>query len=268
MATALAGATAALAGAAFAQGFFRLRRRGRADLAGWDRAALFSVALVVWIVAFSPPIDGLADRLLAGHMLEHQLMADVAPALALAAVRGPLFFFLLPAALLRRAARLHWLRTVFAQLLRPSVSFAVWATSLAVWHIPTLYDRALENNALHGLEHASFVLGGTLVWMQLIDPAGRRALAPSLRLGYAFAVLVGGSALANTLILTYTPLYPAYAAQPHRPFGLSALGDQNLAGLVMMAEQLATLGTFATILLRRWLRAPLRAQTASHPLAA
>lgn len=266
MATALAAAAAVLAAAAFVHGFVRLRRRGRTDLAGWDRVALFGLAIVLWLFALSPPLDELADRLLSAHMLEHVLIADAVPALVLVSIRGPLVFFLLPAALLRRLARLQLVRTCVAKLLHPAVAFVVWAAAIAFWHIPAMYDRALESGVLHGAEHASFVLGGLLVWMQLIDPAGRRALALPLRLGYALALFLGGMALANTLILTYTPLYPAYAALAHRPFGFSALGDQDLAGLVMLFEQVATLGTFAAIMLRQWLRSPLVVQTERHPL--
>jgi len=268
MPVAVAVATAAFATAAFVHGFVRLRRRGRADLAGWDRAALFSIAVALWLFALSPPMDELADRLLSAHMLEHVLIADAVPALTLVAVRGPLFFFLLPAPLMRWLARRSRLRAVTSQLLRPSVAFVVWGASIAVWHVPALYDHALADPRLHGLEHATFVLGGVLVWMQLIDPAGRCALGLWQRLGYALGLLVGGMALANTLILSYAPLYPAYAEQADRPFGLSALGDQNLAGLVMLGEQVATLGTFAAILLRRWLHAPLVVESAErHPFA-
>jgi cytochrome c oxidase assembly factor CtaG len=104
--------------------------------------------------------------------------------------------------------------------------------------------------------------------MQLVDPAGRRALGFWQRLGYALGLLVGGMALANTLILPYAPLYPAYANQADRPLALDALGDQNLAGLVMLGEQVLTLGTFAAIRLRRWLRAPLVVErTDRHPFA-
>lgn len=261
-------ALTAVAAAAFLQAFVRLRGRGRRDLAGWDRALLFTAALVLWTLALSPPVDELADRLLAGHMLEHVLIADAVPALVLVAVRGPLLFFLVPPALLRRVARLRRVRACVALLLRPAVAFVVWAGSLAVWHIPALYDLTLESESLHVLEHGTFVLGGTLVWLQLIDPARRAALGPNLRLGYAFAVFVGSMALANALLLTYSPLYPAYAVQEDRPFGLTALGDQELAGLVMLAEQVASLGTFAAIMLRRMLRAPLAAGRERHPLAA
>ena len=262
---ALAGAH--VASALFAQAFLRLRRRGRADLAGWDRAALFAAAIALWLVALSPPLDNAADKLLAAHMLEHLLIGDAVPALFLVAVRGPLLFFLLPAPLLRWLAARRALRACAGVLTRPAVAFAIWALALAVWHVPALYDRTLESQPLHLLQHASFILGGTLVWMQLVDPAGRRALSPRLRLGYALVLFVAGQMLANTLILTYRPLYPAYALQPQRLFGISPLGDQDAAGLVMIAEQIATLGTFAAIQLRRWLRAPLLPQPARHPFA-
>lgn len=264
MALGVAVAAAALATGAFAYGFVRLRRRGRPDLAGWDRAALFALAVVLGIFALSPPVDRTADQLLAGHMFEHVLIADLAPALLLLAVRGPLLFFLLPPRLLRMLGRL---RPLSLTLLNPAVSFAVWAGALAVWHVPALYDRTLENPALHAAQHLSFVLGGTLVWAQLLDPARRHALSHRMRLGYAFAMFVAGQALVNTLILTYWPLYPAYAAESHRLFGLSPLHDQEAAGLVMMAEQLLTLGTFAAFQLRRWLRAPAVLQPARHPFA-
>ncbi|MHB8642201.1 MAG: cytochrome c oxidase assembly protein [Gaiellaceae bacterium] len=267
MATAVAIATAVVVSAAFANGFVRLRRRGRRDLAGWDRAALFALAVVLWLFALSPPVDALANRLLAAHMLEHVLIADAAPALVLVAIRGPLCFFLLPRAVLRRLARVSLLRAAAGALLRPSVAFVVYATSIAVWHVPALYDAALESPALHGLEHASFVLGGVLVWFQLIDPARRGVLGPRQRLAYVLPVFLVGQMLANALILTYSPLYPAYAEQVHRPFGFSALGDQDLAGLIMTGEQVLTLGTFVAIQLRVWFAMPLAEPSAErHPL--
>jgi hypothetical protein len=44
------------------------------------------------------------------------------------------------------------------------------------------------------------------------------------------------------------PYYDVYAEQPERLFGLSPLADQKLAGLVMMGEQLMTLGVALVVL--------------------
>ncbi len=161
------------------------------------------------------------------------------PVLAVVALRGPLLFFVVPPRLGRMWARVG-----------PLPSFAVWAIALAAWHLPPAYEYALEHPAVHGLEHACFILGGVLVWMQLVDPARRGALSLWGGLGFALAVFVTGQFLANTLILTDHVVYPSYAEQPVRLFGLSPQSDQDTAGLVMMVEQLATLGTFAVLRLR------------------
>jgi len=62
-------------------------------------------------------------------------------------------------------------------------------------------------------------------------------------------------ALGSALLFT-GPLYPAYAEQTARLFGLSATADQQLAGLLMIAEQLAAFVLCASFLLPALGRAP------------
>src|SRR3954468_1167131 len=108
----------------FGQGFVRLRRRAP-EHAGWSRPVLYLLAVACGTLPLLSPLDGYADDyLLSAHMLEHVLIGDVAPALALVAVRGPLVFFLLPQPLLRTFARIGPLRRFLGFLLRPVVSFA------------------------------------------------------------------------------------------------------------------------------------------------
>ena len=113
-------AAAVVAAALFAQGWLRLRRRGRADLAGWDRVVIFALGLAVALVALVSPLDRLAENsLLSAHMLQHVLIGDMAPALLVFAVRGPLLVFLLPAAVLAPLARNRGVRKVLGTLLIP-----------------------------------------------------------------------------------------------------------------------------------------------------
>jgi len=254
----------------FAQGFVRLRRRGRADLVGVDRALLFSLGVAVAAVALVSPLDTAGDEyLLSAHMLQHVLIGDVAPALLVVAVRGPLAFFLLPCSALRVLARGRVLRRVLAGLLRPSVSFGVWALAIGLWHIPAAYDYVLTHPLAHDFEHLTFMLGGVLVWVQLVDPARRRALGRPGRLAFAACMFVAAAALANLLLVYATPLYPSYARIPDRLFGLSPLEDQQLAGLVMLVEQALSLGACAAFLLcspgQRGAAARARAVTKAAP---
>ena len=75
-----------------------------------------------------------------------------------------------------------------------------------------------------------------------------QAFAVSL-VALAAALFAAGQVLTDVLVFSFTPLYPYY----HGADGLSALADQQVSGLVMMGEQLLTLGTCVALLLRpRW----------------
>ena len=243
-------AGAALALILFGQAWVRMRRRGRPDLAGFDRLALFAAAVALGTLALVSPLDPIGEEyLLSAHMLEHVLIGDAAVALAVVALRGPLIFFVLPPPVLRPLAALGPLRSFLSFLLRPKVSFFVWAAVYAGWHYPPAYDYVLDHQLVHDLQHVTFVLAGILVWIQLVDPARREHLRRAGRIALAAVLFAAGQILSDILIFSFEPLYPAYAAQDERLLGLSPLSDQALAGIVMMAEQAVTLGTCVALLL-------------------
>ena len=152
------------------------------------------------------------------------------------AVRGPLLVFLLPAARARAArARPRRPRACSSFLLRPRVAFGLWAANLAVWHIPSLYDAALRHPCLHDLEHACWVLAGLLVWTLLVDPGSHTAAHASAAASRSRRRCSrAGQVLTDVLVFSFHPLYPVY----HGAYGFSARTDQQLAGVVMMVEQL------------------------------
>ena len=234
----------------FLHGWWRLRRR-RADLAPWTRVPLFVSGVTVSVLAIVSPIDHIGETYLQSvHMLQHVLIADLGMVLILLGVRGPLTVFFLPRDLLAPLSRLRPLRSGLAFLLRPSVSYAVWLVVLVGWHIPSLYEAALQHRVLHDVEHLTFVLGGALVWTQVIDPGRHNRLTLGERLGYTALVFWTGQVLAYVIVFAFEPLYSTYAEQGVRLLGLSALTDQRLAGLVMMIEQTATVGVAFVLLLR------------------
>jgi putative membrane protein len=244
---------AAVAALFFLQAVVRLRRRGRADLAGWDRVVLFGAGLGVTLFALIGPLDRLADeKLLSAHMAQHVLIGDLGPALMITALRGPLLVFFLPAPILGPLARNGRVRAVLGTLLRPRVAFTLWAANLAIWHVPYLYDLALGHQRLHDFEHVCWMFTGVLVWTLLVDPGSHRRLSVGGRVALAASMFAAGQILTDVLVFSFTPLYPAYRGA----YGISAVTDQQLAGIVMMVEQLLTLGICVALLLRpRWSRA-------------
>ena len=238
----------------FFHGFVRLRRRGRKDLAGWGRAALFVTAMGLIYLALDSPLDAIADNyLLSAHMLEHVVIGDIAIALAMLAVRGPLIFFLLPAAVLSPLARSRPVRAFLHWLTGPWVALVVWTASMWAWHVPRIYDYAATHQTVHNLEHLSFMLGGILVWNLLIDPAHTHRLSVPGRILLAVGIFLLGDPVMATLF-SGGANYPHYAAQPDRLLGLSPEVDQRLAGTVMLVEQILTLGTCCAVLLWPYLK--------------
>lgn len=241
-------ASAGVAVALYAQAFARLRRRNP-RLAPVGQALLFLAGAAVAVLAVVSPLDKLAEEtLLSAHMAQHLLIGDLAPLLLVLGVRGPICFFLLPAPVLRPLAHSRALRAALDFLLRPAVSFAVWAIALGAWHVPAAYDLALDHPVVHVLEHASLFLGGLLLWIQIVDPARRQRLTPGRRAAFAATALVAGMVLSEVLLAS-GPLYPHYAGALDRPFGLTYRSDQDRAALLMMAEQIATLGPAIALLL-------------------
>ncbi len=205
------------------------------------RVVCFASGLLVLEVALSAPVDTLSDQLLVAHMAEHLLIGDVAALLLVLGFTGRMLAPLL------RNRFLGPLRV----LSHPVVAIVVWAVNFYAWHTPALYQAALRHDALHALEHASFLAFGMAVWMALLGPLPKPGwFSNSARLVFIVAVRLIGTVLANILIFGGTVFYPYY-----RPgdalWHISSLADQVAAGgLMMVEESLLTIGLFCWLFLR------------------
>ena len=241
-------ASAAVAALLFALGWRQLRRRGRADLASGGRAALFGAGLVVLLLALLSPLDPIGEEyLLSAHMLQHVLLGDVAPLLLVLGLSGTLALFVVPRPLLRAAGRNRPARAGLRFLTRPATAVVVWIAVMAGWHIPVLFEYALEHRWAHDLEHATMFLAGFLLWLQIAGAVPRSRMSHGRRAALAVAMLAVGMVISQTIFLA-DPLYSVYLEQPERLLGLSAKGDQVRAAMLMTTEQLLTLGTAAGLL--------------------
>lgn len=213
---------------------FRAARReedGRG--AGWPQALAFGAGVFALLLAVASPIDGLGeDYLFSAHMVQHVLLGDIAPALLLLSLSRVI---MRPAT--RRLANVERRLGAFAS---PWTGLALWLSLMYLWHVPALYDAALENPVVHLLEHASFFTAGVCVWWPLIQPVPmRRPLKGFQTVGYIGAAKFGLAALGLYLTWSSSVFYPYYEQVP-RIWGLSAVADQNAGGAIMMVEQSVT----------------------------
>ncbi|HXG77405.1 MAG TPA: cytochrome c oxidase assembly protein [Gaiellaceae bacterium] len=189
------------------------------------RVACFAAALALLLAVTITPLETLALRyLLTVHLLQNVVLAEWAPLLA---VLG------LPPALAAALARPRPLRI----LLHPGVALPLWLANYMLWHLPWLYDAALERpHTLLHLEHALYVVTGVAMWWGVVQDAPHR-LGAGARAAVVFAAFVLGSPIGLVLALVPEPIYAFYVEAPRRLWGLDPLQDQQLAGLLMAAEQ-------------------------------
>ena len=184
------------------------------------------------------PLAHLSDELFLAHMVEHLLLADLGALLLVLGLTGPLLQPVLS------APGLRWLRV----LAHPVVALVAWTANFYLWHLPALYQGAVEHDAVHALQHMMFVGFGIGMWMALLGPLPKPAwFGNGAKIGYIIAVRLIQSVLANALLWSGGVLYPRYAAG-EAYWGITPTNDQSAAGAIMMIE-----GSFVTIGLFCWL---------------
>ena len=212
----------------------------RFPTARW-RMFCFGAGLALILAVFLTPLHPIAlHYLLSVHLLQNVVLAEWAPALC---VLG------LPPGLAAAAGRHRTIRV----LTHPFVALPLWAGTYFAWHVPAVYDAALERpmSLLH-LEHATYFVTGLLFWWSALQTEPHR-LSGVARAIYLFAAFVIASPLGLLLALIPRPVYHFYLHAPHRLWGLSPLTDQQLGGAAMALEQAAVLFAAATFFFLRFL---------------
>jgi cytochrome c oxidase assembly factor CtaG len=228
-------APAALAGVLYA-------RRSR-TLAGWGHApprwrqACFYGGLATLALSLTA-LDHVASVSLSWHVTQQLVIGEVASLLLVLGLTAPLL------APLRGIGIFERLRV----LANPLLAFPLWAANLYLWHLPALYQGALEHSGVNAIEHICFLAFGINMWMCLFGPLAMPRWFGNLgKLLYVVAVRLAGAVLANIFLWSGTVSYPFYR-QPDSVRHISPLVDENVAGAIMMV-----VGTILTLGLFGWL---------------
>jgi putative membrane protein len=204
-------------------------RAGRGRGVSFANVVSFCAGQTIVIVALVSPLDSLGGTLLSAHMAQHGLLAGIAPPLLLMGRPGVAFawglsrFGITPACW-RSLNRLQraFSATAVATILH---GVAIW-----LWHAPALFGAAVADHWVHALQHASFFVPSLLFWHVLLyRPSLQHAAAAAAA---AFATFMHTGLLGGLVTMAPAPLYSVYVGRTEA-WGVSALADQQLAGLLM-----------------------------------
>lgn len=189
-----------------------------------ERRRLFVTAGLA-LVLFVSPFCALSSALFSARVTHH---------VVLSIVLAPLLVFALPACRTSRIGALH--------LWTGGQAAVFW-----LWHEPSFYAAALSSDVLYWLMQSTIVGTAFGFWAALRHSSGLSAVAALL-----FSTVQMGL-LGALITFAGAPLYaPHFLATA--PWGLAAIEDQQLAGLIMWAPSAGLYLGAALFVAQRWLK--------------
>lgn len=216
--------------ALYCWGAARYRRRFPQRAFPLYRIAAFCTGALVAAAALSPAFDALADRSFAWHMLQHLMLALIAPPLALLGAPWLLLVASTPPAAARAITRIAH-STAGQALLAPVTGWLCLIFVLWGAHFSPLYEAALEQRGVHAIEHLLFGVSALLFWSAVVQVGySPRPVAFPARMLFLFLALPQGAFVAFAIGASRHPLYPHYAQLLGNA---AALADQRNGADVM-----------------------------------
>src|SRR5262249_49508655 len=190
------------------------------------RIASFLGGLLVLFGALTGPIHDLSDHyLFSAHMIQHMLLVFAMP---------PLLMYGTPAWMLEPLLARTSSLTLARRLTRASATFTIFNVVLVAWHLPPLYNLAMEHHPVHIVEHLMIMAASVILWWPILSPVSAlpRAAYP-IQLLYLFVVGLPMVMVAIFITMADTVLYPFYSRSPRIWEALTPHADQHLGGLIM-----------------------------------
>ncbi|MEA2506149.1 MAG: putative rane protein [Actinomycetota bacterium] len=228
--------------------FFAVTRWGRTDGrqlgATLKQKLLFLSGVIVLWVSVDWPMDELADHyLFTAHMVQHMMIAFVAP---------PLLLLGMPVWLLRRLLTPRPLFKVVRAATKPVTAFLAFNGMIALLHWPALMNETLRSEPVHFAVHFGVLLTALMMWWPVVDPLPELSrLSEPAKMFYLFLQSIIPTVPASFLTFASRPIYTFYESVP-RLWGISVVTDQRIAGLIMKIGGGFLLWGVITVMFFRW----------------
>jgi putative membrane protein len=249
-------ATFAASSTLYARGVVALHRAAGRErgVQRWQIAS-FALGQLVTLVALVSPIDALSDALFSAHMTQHELLMIVAAPLVV--VGRPLVAMAwgLPRRLrapILRLVRKPAFASSWRALTHPVVVLLGHGAIVWAWHLPPWFEGAMRSEPLHAVQHLTFFVSAALFWWAIFHGRFGRS-GHGVAVLFVFATAMHTSLLGALITVAQALWYPIYDGRT-RIWGLDALEDQQLAGLVMWVPAGVLLALVALALFAVWMR--------------
>ncbi len=211
------------------------------------KAWAFYLSLVIFYLAVGSPLDQIGERfLLSAHMVQHQLL--IYPA-AILFLKG------LPDWLVTPLTGRPRLRRICTVVFHPVSCLLIFVGVMSAWHVPAMYDWALQNKIVHVAEHVMFFGSALFYWWPLLSPSKELPpLQPGAQILYLIAVTIGMTPLFAFIAFSEEILYPTYEFAPRIIATFDAADDQLLGAAIMKLGGMAVSFIAIAVAFYHWYR--------------
>ena len=213
----------------------------RVSATGMQKVSFFGGMAILWFGADWPVHDIAENYLFSVHMLQHTLFSLIAP---------PLLLLGLPAPLLRKL--LGPVLPAVRFMTRPLIALVLFNAVVLFTHWPVVVNFSTSNELGHFGLHSLLVFSSLVMWWVVVSPLPELG---SMQPPGKMLFLLGQSFLptvpASFLTFATTPMYESYAEAP-RLWGISAVSDQMIAGLLMKIGGGLILWSVIALVFFRW----------------
>ena len=189
-----------------------------------QQVAFFSGLLVIFL-SLNGPLHDLSDTyLFSAHMVQHLVLALAVPPLLLVGTPGWMLRPFLANAKIGAVAR---------TITKPIHCFIIFNVVISLWHLPPMYNTAMEYHPIHIVQHLTLMVASVLMWWPFLSPLPElpRLSYPGQML-YCFLMVIPMSIVSIYIAMADHVLYPAYSIAP-RVWDITPLSDQQIGGLIM-----------------------------------
>ena len=211
-----------------------------------NQMVAFTLGIIIIAICLLSPLHYISDNyLFSAHMLQHVLLTLLAP---------PLIIYGIPDSAITKSLGIPFLSNIMRFLTHPLVAFISFNLTFSIWHMPQLYHYSVSFHWIHVVEHLMFIFTAILMWWPL---ASRSHLLPKLsyplRIIYLFFLSIAQIIVFGMITFSNAPLYDWYINAP-RVFGISAMLDQQLGGIIMKVGGGGVFLTLLVIIFLKWYR--------------
>lgn len=205
----------------------------------------FTGLILLWFTVDWPFHDLAEDYLYSVHMVQHLFLTWVIP---------PMMLMAMPEWLARLVLGRDRAYQIFRFLTRPLVAGILFNVVFALGHVPAVVDDSVRSAGFHFSVHLIIVLSALLMWNCICGPL--HELRASLPVQCIYLFLMGVIPIIPGAWLTYSQnvVYKVYIHPWHSFWGLTPIGDQELAGFLMRSVTGIYVLILIIILFFRWAR--------------